>query len=242
MTNVPVVVLVTGSNRGIGLEHVRQALAAGEHVIAACRDPANAADLKVLESHYPGQLEIEPLDVASAESIASMAVRLEGKPIDILINNAGLAGRGSWSPDDKDQLLETIDYSLWEEILKVNLFGPAQVTAAILPNLRLGGRKLIVMITSDLASIAGNTMGGSHAYRTSKAALNMFARGVAHELLAEGFTVIPLSPGWTKTDMGGEHAIYTACQSVEGQRMVMNSVSSGDSGKFLNLEGREIAW
>lgn len=241
MMDAPVV-LVTGANRGIGLEHVRQALANGEHVIAACRNPDGAADLKELGSQYPGQLQIEQLDVASPGSIAAMAARQEGKPIDILINNAGLAGRGSWIPDDKDQLLETMDYGLWEEILQVNLFGPARVSAALLPNLRKGARKLIVMITSDLASIAGNTMGGSHAYRTSKVALNMLANGLASDLSGEGFTVIPLSPGWTKTDMGGESAIYTASQSVEGQRKVIGSISSADSGKFFNLEGREIDW
>lgn len=234
--------LITGANRGIGLEHVRQALAAGESIIAACRDPNKTDELNAFKSDFLDQLTIEALDVAKDASIASLAARLEGRPIDALINNAGIFGTGAFAAGASSQSLGGMDYDVWQQVLNVNLFGAMRVTAALKPNLESGSRRLIVMMTSDLASISGNSLGGAHAYRTSKAALNMLTRGLAVDLGDAGFTVIALSPGWTQTDMGGKDAIYTAPDSVSSQRKVIAALSSADNGKFLDRTGKELPW
>ena len=211
-------ILITGANRGIGLEHTKQALAAGESVIATCRDVGDATALQELANAYPGQLQIEECEVTSQTSVDALAGRLSGQPIDILINNAGYFGKSAWSAEDPAEALAAMDYDYWREVIEINLFGPCRVTAALLPNVRLGERKLVIMMTSDLASIEGNTMGGSHPYRTSKTALNMLSKGLALELAAQGITVIPLTPGWTKTDLGGANAFWEVDESVKRQR------------------------
>ena len=234
--------LITGANRGIGLEHTRQALAAGETVIATCRHPAGAKDLRALEDDYPKALRIEELDVASGESVCALVGRLEGVPIDILINNAGTAGDKSWDPSANKQSLGSIDYEQWRWIMEVNLLGAMRVTEALVDNVAASEKKQIIMISSGLASIAHNTMGGSHLYRTSKAALNMLAKGIAVDLADRDITVIALSPGWTKTDMGGQDAHWTVDESVRMQRRVVAGLNLSDSGKFYELQGEEVPW
>lgn len=126
--------------------------------------------------------------------------------------------------------------------MEVNLYAPMRMVAAFQPNLALGHRKLVVMMSSDLASIASNTMGGTHSYRTSKAALNMLTRGLAIDLGKEGISVVALSPGWTKTDMGGENAIWEVAESVLRQRDVLAGMGPEHSGRFFNLLGDELPW
>jgi NAD(P)-dependent dehydrogenase (short-subunit alcohol dehydrogenase family) len=239
-------ILVTGANRGIGLEHVRQALAAGDDVIAACRSPAAAADLHELGRGFgPSRLRIESLDVASPPSIEALAQRLEGVAIDILINNAGIYGRPdapAWPEAAKAQSLGAMDYDLWEDTLRINLLGPFRVTGRLLPNLRAGERKLVVMMSSDLGSIANNTLGTSHAYRSSKAALNMVTRGLAIDLKGQGITIISLAPGWTRTDLGGEGAHWPVDDSVRAQRRVLDTITPADSGRFIDLTGKSVPW
>lgn len=236
------VTLITGANRGIGLEHVRQSLAAGESVIAACRNPDGASVLDALKAKFPEHLTIEQLDVSEDTSVAALAAKLKGRPIDALINNAGIFGTGAFAAGAPGQSLDGMEYDVWQRVMDINLFGAMRVTSAFKRNLEAGSRRVIVMMTSDLASISGNSMGGAHAYRTSKAALNMLARGLARDLGDDGFTVIALSPGWTQTDMGGEEGIYTTPDSVSGQRKVIADLSSADNGKFFDLTGKEVAW
>ena len=234
--------LITGANRGIGLEHTKQALAAGESVIATCRHVGEATALQELANAYPDAFIIEECEVTSQASVDALAGRLSGRAIDILINNAGYMGEGAWSAEDPAQALASLDYGHWQKVLDINLFGPCRVTAAFLPNLRLGDRKLVIMMSSDLASIEGNTMGGTHAYRTSKTALNMLSKGLAIDLAKQGITVVPLTPGWTKTDLGGEHAHWDVDESVKRQREVIAGLTVEDSGKFYNLEGKILPW
>lgn len=235
-------ILITGANRGIGLEHARQALVSGETVIATCRHPASATKLAALEGQFGDQLRIEELDVTSGASACALVGRLDGKPINILINNAGTAGEKSWDPDADKQSLGTIDYEQWRWILEVNLLGAMRVTEALADNLASSEKKQIIMISSGLGSIAHNTMGGSHLYRTSKAALNMLAKGIAIDLADRGVTTIALSPGWTKTDMGGDQAHWTVEESVSKQRQVIAGLSPADNGKFYELQGEEVPW
>ena len=233
-------ILITGANRGIGLEHSVQALAAGQQVIATSRDP-NASSLLALGKAHPGRLRIEQLDTGDGASTEALAQRLAGVPIDILINNAGLYG-GSWGSDAARQTFASMDYALFGDILNVNVIGPFRVTTALLPNLAVGSRKLVVMMSSDLGSITNNTLGQSHAYRSSKAALNMLTKGLAIDLASQGITIISMAPGWVRTDLGGDAAPWSAEDSIANQRKVIASAGLAQSGQFVNLLGESVAW
>lgn len=238
--------LITGASRGIGLEHVRQALAAGETVIAACRTPTDGDPLDQLRGEFAGErLRIERLDIADPASIDALADRLRGTPIDILVNNAGLygpPGASAWPEGAALQTLAGMDYDLWDTILKTNVVGPFRLTAALLGNVMASERKLVVMMSSDLGSITNNHQGFSHAYRSSKAALNMLTRGLAVDLRPDGVTVVSLAPGWTQTDLGGGDATWTVHDSVANQRKLIATLDLEHSGRFVNLTGEEIAW
>lgn len=238
--------LVTGANRGIGLEHVRQALAQGETVIATCRDPESAADLQGLAATYGAdRLRLEVLDVNDPDSIHGLASRLRGVPVDILINNAGVYGKpGSpgWPDGASNQSISAMDYEHWDLVFRTNVMAPFRIAAALMPNLLAGGKRTIVMMSSELGSIARNTKGTSHAYRSSKAALNMLAHGMAIDLKDQGVIVVALAPGWTRTELGGGQAELEVDQSVAGQREVLAGLTLADSGKFLSRTGEELPW
>jgi NAD(P)-dependent dehydrogenase (short-subunit alcohol dehydrogenase family) len=237
--------LISGANRGIGLEHARQALEGGGHVIAGSRDPAMADELQTLAGEFGSRLRLEALDVASPGSIEALAHRLKGIPVDVLINNAGIYGNPdapSYPGGVPAQSLTGMDYDLWERTLKINVIGPFRLTAALLPNLQLGESKLVVMMSSDLGSIANNTLGTSHAYRSSKAALNMLTRGLAIDLKDQGVTFISMAPGWTRTALGGEGGQWSVEESVDRQREVLGKVTTADSGQFIDLTGKIVAW
>ncbi len=226
-------VLITGANRGIGLEFSRQYRAAGWNVIATAREPAAAKELIALGEG----VRIEKLDVTLAESIAALAKSLEKQPIDLLINNAGL-GVGL----DGGPRLPDLKMDEFEKVMRTNAFGPVRVTQALLPNLRAGKGKMIVGISSGLGSIAGNKQGGFYGYRESKAALDMFMRSIAAELKGEGFICIAMVPGWVKTDMGGPDAQLTPEESVKGMRSVLAGLQPKDTGKLWGYDGANVPW
>lgn len=230
--------VITGANRGIGLELVRQLLAAGQSVIATARDPGKATELAELAA--PG-LVIEQLELENRASIDAFAARLEGKAIDVLFNNAGLYG-GSWDDSSGRQGRDAMDYDLWEQIMRVNVMAPFRLTNALLPNLAAGVRKLVVMMSSDLGSITNNAQGQSHAYRSSKAALNMITKGLSVELAGDGVTVVSMAPGWTQTDLGGTQATWPVEASVANQIKTIGGLSAADNGRFVNLLGETVAW
>ena len=221
-------VLVTGANRGLGLEWARQFSAAGARVIGTARRPDAAVELKALG------VRVEQLDVTDPESVAGLAARLGDQPIDILINNAGIG--------DRVVSLEQVDPAAVEEIYRVNCVGPMRVTQALLPSLRKGKRKLIVNKTSGLGSIERNTRGGYYGYRESKAALNMFTRSLAWELAPEGFTCIAIAPGWVRTGLGGPMARLSPAESIEAMMGVLNGLLVDDTGKCFNYTGEELPW
>jgi NAD(P)-dependent dehydrogenase (short-subunit alcohol dehydrogenase family) len=223
-------VLITGANRGLGLEFARQYHAAGWNVIATARDPEEAKDLKALGS----DVHIEKLDVADSASVSSLAQRLKDQPIDLLINNAGISGMSG--------KLAEIKLQEFERVMQVNALGPVRVTQALLPNLQAGKGKMIVNITSGLGSIEQNRGGGFYGYRESKAALNMFTRSIAAELKDGGFICIVMSPGWVQTDMGGPGAQLTPGQSITGMRKVIDALKPEDSGKFWSYDGKTLPW
>ena len=221
-------VLITGANRGIGLEYARQFSAKGYQVIGTTRDPADAKDLSAVASR------VEPLDVTDAASVAALAQRLRGVPIDLLVNNAGFFDR-------KDVTIDKIDFAMMEQTLAVNTLGPLRVTQALLPNLRAGKRRTIVNMSSQLGSIADSS-GGWYAYRTSKAALNQATRTLSVELAPEGFICVVLHPGWVRTDMGGAGATYSPQESVAGLVGVIEKLGPTDNGRFYDFKGNPIPW
>lgn len=232
--------LITGANRGIGLEFVKQLSAAGERIIAVVRDPASAADLTALANQHPS-IAIEAADMDERASIDALAARLAGTPVDIIFNNAGLYG-GSWDNGAHRQSAGSMDYALWEQIMRVNVMAPYQLIQRLHANLLLGTRKLVINMSSDLGSITNNEQGQSYAYRSSKAALNMVTKGLSVELAADGITVVSMAPGWTQTDLGGAHAHWSVEDSVANQRKVIAGLTGADNGRFVNLLGENVPW
>ncbi|MXW72596.1 MAG: SDR family oxidoreductase [Gammaproteobacteria bacterium] len=233
--------LISGANRGIGLGYATQLLAMGEKVIAGVRDPDNAESLTKLTRQYKPLLSIGRLDMNDWDSIDSFAGNLEEERVDYLINNAGLYG-GSWTEDSHRQSADSMDYELWEEIMRVNVIAQFRLTRALEGSLMRGDQPLVVMMSSDMGSIGNNDMGQSYAYRTSKAALNMIARSLAVDLRERGIRVISMAPGWTQTALGGWTATWSVEDSVAKQIKVITTLGPEDTGKFLNLHGESVPW
>ena len=224
-------VLITGANRGLGLEFTRQYAADGWRVFAACRDPARARDLAAVE----GDVSAETLDVDDGPQVAALANKLSGQPIDVLINNAGIYG-------PKDVTRDTVDYDAWGQVFRTNTMSPLAVSAAFAANVAQGGQKKIITLSSIMGSIAENDSSGDFIYRSSKAAVNAVMKSLAGDLKSEGITVAVLHPGWVRTDMGGPDAAIEAPESVTGMRAVIAGLKESDSGRFLNYDGTEIPW
>jgi len=220
-------VLVTGANRGIGLEFVRQYAADGWQVIACCRRPDEAEALKKIK----GDVSIEALDVTDDGQIARLATRLKGQPIDLLINNAGIYGSNS-RVDKKD----------WLDVLRVNTIAPYRLAERFAANVARSEGRSIVSITSMMGSIAENDSGGVPMYRSSKAALNMAMKSLSIDLKDRGISVVVLHPGWVRTDMGGRSAPLAVQDSVASLRKTIGKLKPSDSGKFLNYDGRPVPW
>jgi len=205
-------VLITGASRGIGKELARQYEAHGWRVIAATR---------------------RELDATDRAQIASFAARIKD-PIDLLLCNAGIAGK-------RGTALGSFDYDSWEEVLRVNLLGAAAVAEAFVENVAASDRRVIAFMSSRLGSIT-EASGHTLPYATSKAALNMLAKGLSVALGPRGIIVVALSPGWVRTDMGGKGAPLSPEESVRGLRKVIEGLEPGDSGRFLNHDGTPIPW
>jgi NAD(P)-dependent dehydrogenase (short-subunit alcohol dehydrogenase family) len=227
--------LVTGANRGLGLEFARQYAGDGWKVYAACRDPGKADALGRLAIGSSGRVEVLAIDVADGQSVRAAAEKLAGVPIDVLVNNAGVG-----SP--KGQKLGNLDYAAWARVLETNTLGPLRVTEAFLPNLERGGGKKAVTITSKMGSIDDNDSGGSYAYRTSKTAVNMAVKSLSIDLAPRGITCIVVHPGWVRTDMGGPSGLISPEESISGIRRLIARLSTADSGKFFNYDGKPIPW
>ena len=228
-------ILITGANRGLGLEFTRQYLADGCAVIAACRSPRAAPKLQQLETASRGALSLIEVDVADTGSVKRAAAELRAAPIDILINSAGVFGVGG-------QTVGSLDYDDWRAVLEVNLLGPARMCEAFLDHLARSNQRLIVTITSGLGSLSDNSSGGYIAYRTSKAAVNMLTRSAAIDLRPRGISCVVVNPGWVRTDMGGPNAKLSPEESVGALRRLIAKLGPEDSGRFYNYDGREYPW
>ena len=223
-------ILITGANRGLGLEFARQYAAEGDRVLATCRDPAGAAELAAIA----GDVTVHALDVTDLPQISALAESLDGAPIDILVNNAGVLTSG--------QRTGGIDYGAWEHEFKVNTMGPIAVAQAFGPHLERGTGRRMAFISSILGSIGANTDGAYTLYRSTKAALNAAVKSLAVEVAAKGIIVLLLHPGWVRTDMGGPAATLDAKASVGGLRHVIESARPQDSGRFFTHAGKKMPW
>jgi len=223
--------VVTGANRGIGLEFVKQLTERGEEVDAGVRDPDDAAELRALAR--PGvPLRIHPLDVADDASVHAFAEQVLAGPVDVLVNNAGVSSLKGGEPIDSADILR---------VFNVNAAGTLRVVRALLPRLRAGKTKKIVNLTSQLGSIA-EASGGRYAYRLSKAALNMATRLLAEDLRGEGFLTVALHPGWVQTRMGGSAAPVPPAQSIQGMLRIIDGLTEQQSGRAFDFQGRELPW
>jgi NAD(P)-dependent dehydrogenase (short-subunit alcohol dehydrogenase family) len=224
-------VLITGAGRGIGLEFARQYAADGWTVLATVRDPAKGAPLAALGR----QVEVHLLDVTDRAAIARFARDLGERPIDVLICNAGIYG------DKPKQEFGAVDWAEWEAVLKTNVMAPLALAESFVEHVARGERKLIVMMTSQMASTE-EASGGAYIYRTSKAALNNVAKNLAEDLARRGITVLAMDPGWVKTDMGGSSAPLTPEYSVRHMRKIFAKAGRRQTGHYLRYDGASHPW
>jgi NAD(P)-dependent dehydrogenase (short-subunit alcohol dehydrogenase family) len=233
-------ILITGGNRGLGLEFARQYAADGWEVLATARQPEKSEELTKLIRKY-SNLILHTLDIANGESVKDLADALNGKPIDLLILNSGVYPR-------EGQKIGEIDYEGWREAFETNVLGPIRVTEAVLENVAASEHKQIAAISSGMGSIRSvqggsvTQAGTSYQYRTSKTALNMAMSVLAKEVASRGISVVIFDPGWVKTDMGGPHAQLTPEQSIGGMRKVLAGNTVDNSGKFLGHDGTIRPW
>jgi NAD(P)-dependent dehydrogenase (short-subunit alcohol dehydrogenase family) len=222
-------ILITGANRGIGLEFVKQ-YAGDANIIACCREPAKADALKAVK----GNIRIMALEVTDAASVAALARDLKGEAIDILINNAGIGGPRDAKPN-------TLDVDAWLNVFKVNTIAPMLVAFGLRENLLKGKDKKLVTITSLLGSTANNA-GDMQPYRASKAAVNNLMHGLSKEWAGDGILVGIFHPGWVQTDMGGKSAPVVVQDSVRGLRARIAELNAKNSGTYRDFQNTEIAW
>jgi NAD(P)-dependent dehydrogenase (short-subunit alcohol dehydrogenase family) len=217
-------ILITGAGRGLGLELARQYAADGWRVIGTVRD----GDLERIGA------ESLKVDVTDFAAVKALAAKLKGEPLDVLFCNSGIIGK-------RGTALGSFDYADWETILRVNLLGAAAVIETLVDNVAASEHKTIAVMSSRLGSIS-ETSGMTLPYSTSKAALNLLAKALAETLRPRGVIVAALSPGWVRTDMGGQGAPLTPEVSVRGLRKVLGGLRREDSGKFFSHDGSQIPW
>ena len=223
-------VMITGANRGLGLEFARQYAADGWSVIATCRNPEQANDLNAID----GAL-VHALSVTDFYAVAKLADELRGTAIDVLINNAGVYG-------PKGCGLNELDFDVWQDVLRTNTLAPLRVSQCFADHVAASDLKCIATLSSKMGSMADNTSGGSYIYRSSKAAVNAVMKSLSHDLGPQGVSVVVLHPGWVRTDMGGPGGLIDADESVSGMRKVIASASGTASGRFYNYDGADIPW
>jgi len=224
-------VLITGANRGLGLEFAKQYAADGWSVIATCRNPIGVGELGTIE----GDIAVYGLDVLSDASLARFVQDLDGRAIDVLINNAGVYG-------PKPVKAADVTVADWTPVMQTNAMAPLLVARALLPNVEKSERKMIVNISSIMASIEQGSGPSEYIYRSSKTALNMVMSCYAQEIADTGVAVTMFHPGWVQTDMGGPSATLTPTESITHLRASIEKLSFADTGKFFSYDGTPLPW
>ena len=235
------IVLITGSNRGIGLEFTKQYLERGWTVIATARKPEKAGDLKQLGIQYPDRLSIHQLDVTDNERIDELAKELEDQPIDLLLNNAGISG---YIPD---QIFGRLDYDSFEQVLAVNTIAPLKMAEAFYTHIKSSNLKKIVSVSSSEGSIGGaydDESGRMYFYRSSKSALNMVMVNLAFQLKSRGIAVGLVNPGPTDTDFmrGIPFPLRSTEEAVTDMIENIEDIDLDNTAAYLNYNGKTIDW
>ena len=220
--------MITGANRGLGLEFARQFYNEECRIIATCRNPKDANELNAI-----GDIDVHSLDVTEDKSVAILADKLRGENIDILINNAGVIGQRDG--------FGKLDYDIWAETMDTNVFGPMRVAEAFRDNVMNSKKKQMIFITSRMGSIT-EAVPNAYVYRSSKAALNMAVKCLSAELGEQGLIAVLFHPGHVQTDMGGQAAPVTPQKSIEGMKNQIVALTRDDNGRFLSYDGRQIPW
>ena len=227
-------ILITGANRGIGLELTRQFAADDWTVLACCRNPDAAAELQML-SERNSALELHALDVTDYQQMAALSAELQDRPLDILLSNAGIYGpRGANFGD--------VDAAAWREVLEVNSIAPLMLVQAFVEQVAASQQKLVAVISSKMGSIADNGSGGSYIYRSSKTMVNLVVKNLSIDLAGRGISAITLHPGWVKTEMGGTNAEVGADESAAGLKAILQSAGPAQNGQFIEFNGDPIPW
>tara|TARA_Y100000389_G_C17405712_1_gene487900 strand:- start:730 stop:1416 length:687 start_codon:yes stop_codon:yes gene_type:complete len=226
------IVFITGANRGLGLEFVKEFTEKKYEVIATCRDLDSSSDLNALAKSNL-TIQLHQLDVSNTKNIQELANKLQDKPIDILINNAGIYRSGIFNSVNKDS---------WVESFITNTIGPYEVIEHFLPNILKGRERKVVSITSKMGSIDDNTSGGSYIYRSSKTALNSMMRSLTHDLKSHNIATMTLHPGWVRTDMGGPGGWIDVKESVSGMIDQISNLSLQNTGQYIDYAGKIIKW
>lgn len=227
-------VLITGASRGLGLEFTKQYAENGYRVIACCRSPEKASDLQEL-AEINESVIIKQLDVTNQNHIKTLANDLQGQPIDILLNNAGIYGSDA-------QVLGDIDPNNMIDVFKTNTIAPLIVSDALLKNVAQSNTKVIANISSRVGSIDDNEGGSRYAYRCSKTALNMVMKSFAIDVKDKGVRVIVLHPGWVETDMTGPDALVKPDESVKGLINIIDTKAGSEILPYYAFDGRHLAW
>jgi NAD(P)-dependent dehydrogenase (short-subunit alcohol dehydrogenase family) len=228
-------ILITGAARGIGLELARQYAEAGDRVYATTRNPDSAGQLNALAAEFPDKVTVHRMDVGDMASVRACAAELNGAPIDVLINNAGVWG------GLETQTFQNMDYENWAFEFNVMAMGPFRVIQTFLPNVLAGSEKKIVTLSSQVAAHVYDHVIG-YSYASAKAAVNRLMTALATELEDQGIIVVPMHPGWVKTDMAGDVADIYPSESAEGVRRVIAGMTLADTGKFLKWTGDIHPW
>ena len=228
-------VLVTGANRGLGLEFCRQYAKAGWGVLACCRNPELAIqlnDLAIENSH----VQVFKIDVLDRNSIDILANDLRGTRINLIIANAGVYG------DSRGHEFGNLEYTDWISTLETNVLGVVKVAEAFLPNLKNSQKPCLAVLSSQMGSIEDNSSGGSILYRSSKAALNAAMKSLSIDLQDDDIGVLIFHPGWVKTDMGGPHALIDAETSICGMMKQISEFKMSQTGHFIKYDGTLLPW
>ena len=229
-------VLITGANRGLGLEFARQYTEQGWHVIACTRKP-EAPELQAINQE---KMRICQLDVTAHAAVDALANDTSAIPIDVLINNAGTTGPKGAPECMEYSGVDNMDYDIWRDTLEVNLLGAFKVATAFRPHLAKAEQGILVNMSSDLGSMEQNTMGNMYSYRCSKTALNMITKGFAND--CPEFITVSMAPGWCRTELGGVGAEIDPADSVAEQIKALANVKPAQSGAFIDRFGQPVPW
>ncbi len=227
-------ILITGSARGIGYELAKQYAEAGWRVFATTRSPEKADQLNALASTMEN-LTVHRMDVGDASSVSAIKAELGDQPIDVLLNNAGVWG------GLETQTFQNMDYDNWAFEFNVMAMGPFRVIQTFLPNVLAGQQKKVVTLSSQVAAHVYDHLIG-YSYASVKAAVNRLMTGLATELKEQGVIVVPMHPGWVKTDMAGDVADIEPSESANGVRDVIGKMTMADTGTFLKWTGDIHPW